>query len=171
MPRFHLLWVSPFAAKAGTYCKLSLSIGIPPAWVFSSRTDPTSVPALVFKLTFTTVSGLLSPLHGCMLCTTPTPLLVCPKIQSCNYSAVGMPNQSEALLTWTELPLWKPQGTDPASAPGKAKPDGTACFLLRQNRKIKTHHMPTKQKNGMNEAFLWNDRMWKYTNCQLEYTE
>lgn len=35
-PHFHLLWMFPFAQKGDTYHKLSLSIGISPAWVFSS---------------------------------------------------------------------------------------------------------------------------------------
>lgn len=75
-PHFHLLWMLPFAQKAGTYHHLSLLIGISPAWVFSSWTEPASVPALF--------SSWLSPQFqhcsphctgGWMLCTTPTPIL------------------------------------------------------------------------------------------------
>lgn len=96
MPCFHLLCLSPFAQKAGTNHKLSLSIGISAAWVFSSWTDS----ALVGKL-FS--SGLAPQFQHCSPhCSVPHQHHFLPKNTILSLLSSGIPTQWQALVTRTE---------------------------------------------------------------------
>lgn len=70
---------------------------------FPLEQRPSISPSPVFKLTFTSFSTALPIAQVDALYHTNTNS--CPKTQSCHYSAVGIPNQSETLLTGTEQSL------------------------------------------------------------------
>lgn len=85
---------------------------------------------------------------------------------------MGIPNQPETLLTGTEQSLWKPTGNWSCLSTKESKAQRHQMFSSEAKQKNQTHHTPKqKKKKEMNEGFLWNVRMWKYTTCQLEYTE